>query len=82
MRKISVILLALTIGAGALAFAFAFSFFIVFAGYVTPQHSRDGQGGLPEFVRLYDSMLIAAGSGVIATGVALWRLWPRQSKTL
>lgn len=62
-----------------MALAFAVAYFMVFASYTTPPNSHDGQAGLPEFVRLYDSVLIAVGSALIATGVALWRIWPRRS---
>jgi hypothetical protein len=65
-----------------MALAFAIAYFILFASYTTPPNSRDGQVGLPEFVRFYNSVLIAVGSALIATSVALWRLWPRRSKAL
>ena len=79
MSKGKAVLRALAMGAGALPLGVMIAYFLVFAGLKTPANSSDGQAGLPEFLRLLYSGLMASVSAIIVAAITIWRLWPRRS---
>jgi hypothetical protein len=79
MSKSKAILRALAMGVGSLLLGFMVGYFLVFAGLKTHANSSDGQGGLPEFLRLLYSALMAGASAIIVAAIAILRLWPRRS---
>lgn len=68
----------LALGVVCLALAFPVAYFVLFAGFETPPNSADGQAGLAEFLRLLYSVGIAVICSILALGIAIWRLWPRD----
>jgi hypothetical protein len=79
MSKGNATLRALAMGVGSLPLVFMIGYFLVFAGLKTPGNSSDGQAGLPEFLRLLYSVVMAGVSAIIVAAITIWRLWPRRS---
>jgi hypothetical protein len=76
--RLKIVLLAAGVALGMLLLGFSLGYFVIFSQMVTPPNSADGQNGLPEFVRFYDSLLLAIGCAVTGFVTVLWRFWRRS----